>query len=176
MIGKAKGFSAIELLIVVAIVVILAAVAGVQYSKWIKRYNVEREMREMHTDLMNARARAVMRDRAFFVILAAGRYTIYEDTNPTPDGDGTLQTANDTVYLLKDLNSRYPIRWSDAANTQLMFNSRGLYEGATDDKTICTNAGVESDYNCIVVEPTRVGLGKLTAAGGACDTVNCIVK
>ncbi|MBI5098163.1 MAG: type II secretion system protein [Nitrospirae bacterium] len=171
-----KGMTLIELVIVVTIIGILATSLGFSFQGWISGYNVENQIKEMHIDLMNARALTMRNNRMQFVNLTATQYTIYEDTDTPPDGNGIPDTANDTQLSQKNLNIRYPITWSDAADTTVEFNTKGI---SINDKTICSNTSVDADYNCIIISATRINMGQLAAKitdGGACDAANCIAK
>ena len=175
-IGTSNGLTLIELLIVITIIAILIVVAGLAFQGWRGKYNVESQIKEMYVDLMNTRARALQRNRMHFVRLAATSYIIYEDTNPAPDGNGTLETASDAQVVAKTLDAGNPIVWSDSADIQIDFTQRGF---SNDTKTICSNTNVDADYDCIEIAASRINLGKLTTAipdGGMCVAANCIAK
>ena len=44
---------------------------------------------------------AMCKKRVHFVKLETAQYTIYEDTNPTPDGNNVLETGTDRLALQK---------------------------------------------------------------------------
>ncbi|HLA00790.1 MAG TPA: prepilin-type N-terminal cleavage/methylation domain-containing protein, partial [Thermodesulfovibrionales bacterium] len=92
-----NGITLIELIIVISIIGILAVALGFEFTGWMGGYRVESQMKEMYVDLMDARARAMQRNRTHFVRLNNSSYSIYEDdsdgTNKVPDGDATLQTG-----------------------------------------------------------------------------------
>ncbi len=156
------GFSLMETLIAVCIMSVLMGIAGLQYSVWIKRYNVEREIREMRADLMNARARAMMRNRRHFVDLADGQYTVYEDTYDaslganSPDGDGTLQISSDAVIMRKPTHFIIDPSLGFGAR-RFYFNNRGL---SSQNGSIWLSSDVKADYDCIVLFTTRINIGK----------------
>ena len=82
-----------ELVIVMSLILIIAVMSD--YGRdWLISSRVESQTRQILTDLMNARASAMQRNHIFFVSLAPNQYTIKEDTDPPPDGDGNL-TASD---------------------------------------------------------------------------------
>lgn len=177
---KNDGITLIELIIVISIIGILVVALGFSFQGWIGGSRVETQMKEMYTDLMNARVRAMSRSRVHFVTLTTTSYTVFEDTNPAPDGNGTLETAGtpDTQILLKPLDTRYPVTWSDIADTEIEFTGRGL---SNDNKTICSNTDADADYNCIIISASRINLGKLTTKipapyNGVCDADNCVAK
>lgn len=199
---KNRGFTLIELLITISIIAILAVALAFSYQGWMGKYKVESQMKQMHADMMNGRAGAMQRNRMYFVTIATASYTVYEDTNPAPDGNGTLETSGtpDTLLQTKTLDSGYPITW--IGSNQLDFNTRGLsiagYCSTTnatrcagnDDcpatetclpKTICSNTDADADYNCMIISASRIDIGKLTTkitSGGICGGTpnNCVAK
>ncbi|MHC4890526.1 MAG: prepilin-type N-terminal cleavage/methylation domain-containing protein [Planctomycetota bacterium] len=172
-ISRTDGITLIELLVAISIIGILVVALGFQYEGWQGGYRIESQTKELYVDLMNSRSRAMQRNRAHFVTLAATQYILYEDTNPAPDGNGSLNTAADTQVLQKNLNPLYPITWSGIADIEIEFTTRGL---SNDNKTICTNTTDDSDYNCVEISATRINLGKLTTPGGACNAANCVSR
>ncbi|OGW52286.1 MAG: hypothetical protein A2Y81_06955 [Nitrospirae bacterium RBG_13_43_8] len=187
---KNSGVTLIELIVAISVMGILVVALGFTFFGWMGSYKAESQIKEMYIDLMNAKARAMQKNRTHFVTLTTTRYTIYEDTNPAPDGNGILATVSDTQVLQKNLNPDYPITWSDLADTQIDFTRRGL---SNDNKTVCiftdfvnndypidrTPDGVSDnhpDYDCMVISATRMNLGQLTTQGGACDSTNCVAK
>jgi prepilin-type N-terminal cleavage/methylation domain-containing protein len=85
-----KGITLIELVTVISIIGVLAIALGFEFKGWIDRYRVEVQINELYVDLMNARMRAMQRNRAHFVSLAQTEYTVQEDIDPWPDGDITI--------------------------------------------------------------------------------------
>lgn len=179
---KEKGITLIELIIVISIIGILAVALGFSFQGWMGSYKVESQIKEMYVDLMNARARAMQRNRAHFVSLNnSTSYSIYEDdsdgTNKVPDGDGTLQTGTgsgaDTQLPGFPKTVEYANDWANSAITtprNLTFNTKGL---ATTLGTISIfvdrdgngKKDFEPDYDCIVISTTRINTGKLNDKG-----------
>jgi prepilin-type N-terminal cleavage/methylation domain-containing protein len=172
--GHNEGVTLIELLVVISVITILVVALGFSFHGWRGRYKVESEMKEMYVDLMNARARALQRNRMHFVSLTAASYTIYEDTVPAPDGDGNLDTATDIQVVAKNFEPSHPLTWNGAA--RIDFTQRGF---SNVEETICSNTDFDSDYDCIIISNSRINLGKLNTsipAGGACASANCVAK
>ncbi len=161
---KNGGFTVIELLIVIIILSILLVIAGLSGRAWLDRYRVEGQVKEMYVDLMNARARAMQKNRMHFVRFTTAQYTVYEDTNPAPDGDGSLQPASDAQVLQKSAN--YAIT---SGSSEIDFDSRGLATGLTGTQTtIRVTTSYGAAYDCLTISATRIRMGAYN--GSTCVT------
>jgi prepilin-type N-terminal cleavage/methylation domain-containing protein len=182
---KNSGITLIELIVAISVVGILAAAFAFEFKGWMGSYKVESQIKEMYVDLMNARTRAMQKNRMHFVSLTTTQYTINEDISTWPDGDENLTSADDVrpsgytdpiPLLQKNLNPTHPITWNGGA--QIDFDKRGL---SNVNKTICSNTDIDADYNCIEISASRINLGKLTKKipspfNGACDATNCVSR
>jgi prepilin-type N-terminal cleavage/methylation domain-containing protein len=163
---KNNGYSLTELVVVIAILGTLLGIAGISGKTWLERYRVEAQTKEMFTDLMNARASALQRNRMYFVDFAGAQYTIYEDTNPGPDGDGLYQ-SDDTPVMQK--STQYPIVPAlGGSATSFSFDKNGLVSLATPTATGTLHfaSGAGPEYDCITLCTTRILMGKWS--GGDC--------
>ncbi len=196
MVRKNSGLTLIELVVVISIIGILTVALGFEFVGWKGRYNVERTTKDIYTDLMDARSRAMTRNRAYFVDFLdptgeAERFRQYRISADTfavddwaNDGDGlydadgdSILDANHTILptFPKTLDGNYSIVWG---NTPLVFNKRGTI---TPNDTLCVdyNFNADPDYDCIIISRTRINLGELATKlrdGGACNAANCAAK
>lgn len=150
------GVTLLELIIVISIIGIMTATAGFSFHNWMDNYKVESQIKEMYADLMHARIKAMHRNRVHFVKLEGARYTIYEDTNPVPDGNNDLELTApaDTQVLQK--NTNYTIE-SHLGSGNLKFNKNGLPNIKGDIRLVSDAA---PDYDCITIHTIRIRLGK----------------
>jgi prepilin-type N-terminal cleavage/methylation domain-containing protein len=162
---KNSGFTLLEIIIVMAILGILLGIAAISGRDWLERYRVEGQTKEMYVDLMNARVNAMQRNRVFFVTLqAANQYAIYEDTNPSPDGDGDLQPTQDTLVMQKP--TRFPLQpHLGLGLTTFSFEKSGL---VSLNGTIRFYSSVDPFSDCIKLFSTRILMGKWNQSTSKC--------
>jgi prepilin-type N-terminal cleavage/methylation domain-containing protein len=161
------GISLIELITVVSIIGILVAAFSLSFEGWIGRYRVESQVKEMYTDFMNARARAMERGRVHFVTGTATTYEIYEDTFTSPDGNETLETTSDSRLATFPKTVKYQINWLGTGE-QIDFNKNGmisfpLLEDVTEGSIFLVTTN-DADYDCLNISPLKVYMGKKNAA------------
>jgi Tfp pilus assembly protein FimT len=162
---------------VVAILGILLTIGFPTYRGMMDRYNVEKQIKEMHVDLLSARIRAMQRNRIHFVTFTSTQYAVYEDTSPAPDGDGKFTSATDSLIFNKSLMTKYPIallpvstQWSAATTSSpLQFNAKGLVDtSVTTTGTVHVTVSTGSEYDCITILELRNTLGKWDATSSSC--------
>ena len=155
------GFSLIEILITLAILGIIVVIAVSNFQGMTEKYRVEGETKQMFADLMDARGRAMQRNRVFHVQITTNGYRTFEDTNPAPDGDGDL-TGSDTQVAGVTVNHTIT---PTAGLSDFRFNRNGI---ASATGTIRLSSTAPPDYDCITVKATRIKMGQYNAADNAC--------
>jgi prepilin-type N-terminal cleavage/methylation domain-containing protein len=159
-----RGFTLVEIMITLAILGILVVIAVSDFRGLNEKYKVEAETKQLYADLMDARGRAMQRNRWFFVRIASTGYgyNTYEDSSPAPDGNGPpLDTTSDA--LVTSMTVRHEIKTNLAGGNDFGFNRNGI---ANDNGTIWFVSTVQPDYDCITIRPTRTKMGQY--AGGVC--------
>ena len=177
-----SGVTLTELIVVVAIVAILAVALGFSYQGWMGRYKMEKQIKGIYTDLMDARARAMGRDRNFLADFpTATSYRVAADddgdnaVDPPPAGE-VLPTFPKTL--------EYPM----AGGGLIMFDSRGLVYTIAGGNAVLIDppatplvtlrlAAVGQpdyeppDYDCIELTASRIkmGLWNNLPAPGVCN-------
>lgn len=154
----ARGFTLIELMVVIAIMAILASIAVMSFSRWTASYGIEKATKEIYAVLMKARNDANNTNTEYLVTFAAHEVQEGPDANGDNAIDGTPVTLD------------YPDYTVNFALTPIIFDRRGLADtGGVDNQTISITsamAGINPAVDCIVVSATRINMGKMT--GGNC--------
>jgi prepilin-type N-terminal cleavage/methylation domain-containing protein len=168
-----RGVTLVELLVVIAIICILAVSLGFSYQGWIANYKIESQIKQLYSDLIEARARALTRSFPYLVAMTSADYTIAEDA----DGNGTIN-AGDTslwgVWQPKTLQGGYQFKMFSAdpfptADSPLTIDTRGYTNvGAVTEYVGIDSTGFNPDYDCIIVTQARIRMGKWNG-GTSCD-------
>ena len=156
------GFTLLEIMIALAILGIVVTIAVTNFQGLMEKYRVEEETKQMFADLMDARGRAMQRNRVFFVQIATNGYKTFEDTNPAPDGNNNLEQGSDTQVAA--VTVKHPITPTGGLS-DFRFTRNGI-SSATGSIRFSSTA--LPDYDCITVVATRIKMGQTNATDNAC--------
>ena len=156
------GFTLVEIMITIAILGILVVIAVSDFRGLNEKYKVEAETKQLYADLMDARGRAMQRNRKFFVLFSGMRYTTYEDTNTPPDGNGVWDNTADTMVANVTVAHTITTVLPGGANA-FEFSRNGI---ASVSGNLRFSSTAKPDYDCITIGPTRTKMGQYI--GGVC--------
>lgn len=166
------GVTLVELLVIVSIIGILAIALGFSYQGWMGNYRIESQTKQLYSDLMDARTRAMTRNRMHFVVLNTTDYSIYEDSNdnnvPNPgagpsDDHPIPEYCVPGTFNVRPKIIQYNLGWTGT----IPFNTRGLTtSAATITIPLTLPSGAKPDYDCIRVHQSKIRTGQMT--GGVC--------
>ena len=127
---KNSGFTAFELAVSLAIMVIIAALILPPYLKWLRGHRLRGAVTNMMADLEMAKIRAIRENALIAVQFCQDRYTIF---NENGDANYVCGTAGREVYRNRKLPAGVEIDMANLtfANDRTRFNGRGLPDGVT---------------------------------------------
>ena len=147
------GFTVLELMVVVAIVVTVLAITTLSFMRMNQKYRVESGVKELYATLMQARSDATMTNIPSTVRISAQKVEVIRDRNE----DGNTTDPGETV-------SRSYEPFILTGTGDIVFNRRGF---ASRNLTIrFTNYpnNVDPAIDCLVVSATRINMGKWDGA------------
>jgi len=163
-----NGFSLIELMVVIAIIGILLAVATLNFNSWVTRQNIDREVKEMHAEIMAAKQRALVTGQDNAVQFPDPSTLVFRRFSSSADTAGTV---------VQTKNLRYPVTLSSADS--IRFNDRCMMVD-TNDKILCVFTNANPSLDALVITQSRVSMGQIINQGSkdaaACTKANIKIK
>lgn len=161
MLSDRKGFSLIELIVVIAIAGITLAVVSLNFNQWVRKTDIEKETRELFSDLNEARLQSVYtKKRHSIVFQSANRYVLkqYSTLNEAP-ADGTVRLTKTTKNSMTKKDGT-----ALTADLLVLFDTRGFTSNLN---TIRFNPIKTAGFDCILISSARTNLGKMET-GNVC--------
>jgi len=157
-----RGFSLIELVVVVTIIGILAGMVTLRFHDMMIKSNYEKEVRELHANVVRIRLSAIQRSQRTVMFFGPNQYTFktYSSYNE-PLTAGQAAGSSSYPYVLQQLNGAVLVPLNIATNS-VEFDTRGL---TTNNLTlVVTPVQVNGGNNCLVINAARTNIGRMTDA------------
>lgn len=161
-----RGFSLMELMIVIALIGILSAIGTFGFSQYSKKAQIASQTRLLYGDLMEYRIKAMYEKKNWTIKIAAAGYGIYS-------------SADTTVAPVKTVTLKYDVTTDNADD--IIFNTRGLALFSSDTsnlnlgKSACVASANDAAVDAVVLSTTRVQIGK-RKEGLSCAEANIDTK
>jgi type IV fimbrial biogenesis protein FimT len=125
-VGRAGGFTFIEILVALGIIAILAAIAIPNWSTLLPNYALNSAARQVQSELQKAKSRAVSENAKYQLVFSTTdySYSIQRDTGSGWQSTGENKPLPDGITL------------AGTSDTTLGFTSRGTSSDTSNDKTV----------------------------------------
>lgn len=184
--NKRKGFSLIELMIVIAIISIIAALAVPSFENIIRKQKVIGEANRLFSLLYFAKSEAIKRNVVITICKSDNRvecggtwsdgWIVFVDSNK--DGD---RSVSETVISMGRIAGDYRLSWTAfGSNNYIRFTDKGLTLGQNGTFKLCPNDGDARFARAVVISKTaRVRLSKDSNSDGIYEdasgnALNCV--
>jgi prepilin-type N-terminal cleavage/methylation domain-containing protein len=173
-----RGFSIIELVVVIGIISILLSIASISFRNWNLKNNIERQTKEMYMEITEARQLALNTRQARTVTFSPNSLVFRRYSSEADLEAGTgVEVKTKRLPFAITRNT-----WADPSpdnpnitDSDILFTTRGVMNQPT-PKSICIYSAVDPAFDALVIVQSRVAAGKLKSQGGACDPTNIDVK
>lgn len=149
-----RGFSLIELIVVVGIISVLLAVGTISFNHWTRRQSIDRQVREMYSDVMSVRQQAMVTGRSYDVAFTTTKNMAFHWYS----SEGESRAGGGTLVMRRGLPNAVVV--SPAAPVE--FNHRGVAAG---EAVMCVFSDVAPAVDALVITPSKVNLGRIKNQG-----------
>lgn len=158
------GFSIVELVVVIAILGILMAIGTLNFNQWQVKNNIDRETRELCTDINTARLNAVYTKKRHSVVFNPNSYVLknYSSEGEDPFAGNIISTKPVSYQMTKiSSGTSQPLSGEHVVydTRGFIFNNIGL--------TVAVNPANTGAFDCVVLATGRTNMGKMT--NGTCS-------
>ncbi len=153
-----KGFSLVEIMIVIAIMAILAGIAAPFMQPYMAQRRLSGAARQVHTDLLAMRMQAAGENKWIALnVDDAQQYTIFRDHAKT----GVKSSPGNEILAVKDLHPTYhDVTFTSAANTVVPFAPNGT-ACFSDGSCVLATLGFSSPGGTKSITVTPAGAAKI---------------
>ena len=164
---KARGYSLVEMMVVIGITSVLLAIGTLQFNTYLKRYRSEAQTRLIHAELLKTRLNAVYQRRTARLKLYPGRFEVYSSGLDDSAGVAPVRTRSLEFPVTSSADG------NDGSGYRIDFDAKGL---ATKRGSICIQQADDAvAVDSVVVSASMVRVGKKDK-GDDCKAENITLR
>jgi prepilin-type N-terminal cleavage/methylation domain-containing protein len=156
-----SGFTLVELLIVIALIGIAAGIATINFSQLTKKTNIEKQTKELFSDLNDARLKSIYTKKRHSIVLQSNSYVFKEYSSVNEDRSAGMPLLSKTVS-----NTMTTENGGSLANVIIEFDIRGFTYDFNTIRMNPVNSGAA--YDCVLISDARTNMGQM-GSGNVCS-------
>jgi type IV fimbrial biogenesis protein FimT len=146
-----RGFSLIELIVVIGIIGILLSLATINFNRWTARQSVSGQVKEMYADLMSMRQQAMVTGKNHDAVFTTSKNMAFRCYSSEGDSLGTL-------IMRKGVSNAVIV----SSTNPVVFNHRGVTGG---DTMMCIFTDISPSLDALVITSSKVNMGRIKNQG-----------
>jgi prepilin-type N-terminal cleavage/methylation domain-containing protein len=160
------GFSIVELVVVIAILGILMTIGTLNFHQWQVKNNIDRETRELYTDINTARLNAIHTKKRHSVVFNPTSYVLknYSSEGEDPFAGRIIETKQVHYEMMKKPSTGSSL--VALTGEHVVYDVRGFIFNDV-GLTVAVTPGDSGAYDCVVLSTGRTNMGKMT--NGTCS-------
>lgn len=160
---NSRGFSIIELVVVIGLLAIMLSLATLDFGSWQRKSRVERYTKELFSDIQDARMKAAFTKKVQRLEFGA-QQVVFRSFSSEGDIGGT-------IVKTKNL----PLAFTRNTADLIDFDTRGVLSNPI-VQVLCFTTTEDAAYDALIITPALTSMGKVTNRGSACARTNVTQK
>jgi prepilin-type N-terminal cleavage/methylation domain-containing protein len=152
-----RGFSLVELVTVVGIIGILLGLSTISFYSWQRKYNIEKQTKEMLADMSDLRLRAIHTKKVHRMEMQSKSYVFKRYSS---EGEDLSSSTTGTTVFKQYL--KFPIvkeNGSSVVGEKIDIDCRGF---TNDPVTLKIDSSPDdASLNCLIISTARTNMGKM---------------
>jgi type IV fimbrial biogenesis protein FimT len=149
-----RGFTLLELIVVMGIISILLTLATINFSRWRLQQSVGSQVREMYADLLSIRQQAMVTGRNHDAVFTTSKEMAFRRYS----SEGESRTSGGTLVMQKGMSNAVVA----SSTSPVEFNHRGVAAGET---IVCIFTDVSPSLDALVITTSKVNMGRIRNQG-----------